>query len=99
MKTGTRKLGPSTVHVGYTQIVSAHLRGKVRELTAFHTEAEMRGQGYGKALMRDICDEADHERITLMLIADSMDLAFWYAGSGFVLLQEGPMVMIREPAQ
>jgi len=99
MKTGTRKEGPSSLKISYTQLVGANLRGAIREVSHFHTRESERGQGHGTRLMKKICAEADHTRIVLMLTADSPKLGDYYAAFGFETVQMEPQIMARAPAQ
>ena len=97
MKTGTRRYRSASAKLGYTTLVGAHLRGKLREISHFNTPAEERGKGHGTHLMREICRDADRDRIVLMLLPDTQRLSKWYARFGFVTIQDDPDVMVREP--
>ena len=97
MKTGVRRYRSASVKLGYTALVCAHMRGKLREVSHFNTPAEERGNGYGTNLMREICRDADRDRIVLMLLPDTQRLSEWYARFGFVTIQDDPDVMMREP--
>lgn len=99
MKTGTRRHGAASAQLGFTMVVSAHLRGRIREITALHTPEADRGKGDGTRLMRSICAEADKEALTLMLMPETDRLAAWYAGFGFVTIQKSPALMVRAVRQ
>ena len=98
MKPGLRKLHTCSLRVGYSTVVSPNLRGNLRELHHFHTEEEDRGKGYGTTLLRQVCSEADRDRIVLMLMPDDLRLMDWYIGFGFSLVQVEPPIMARGPA-
>lgn len=102
MKTGERKHESASVRVGYSQIVSAHLRGHLRELT--HLQSGERSKGHARELMRQIFEEADKDEITLMVMVepydsglDAQQLEDWYTRMGFFELQDKPLIMIRLP--
>lgn len=67
----------------------------MREISNLHTLEAQRGLGDGSRLMRKICEEADGEGLMLMLMPDTDRLATWYAGFGFVTIQESPSIMVR----
>jgi hypothetical protein len=46
--------------------------------------------------MLDICAEADKSEVVLMLTADTPRLADFYARHGFKLIQDGPLLMVRQ---
>lgn len=99
MKTGVRKLGPASLKITYTALVSANLRGAIREVSHFHTRESDRGQGHGTQLMKKICAEADSSRTVLMLTADGDRLGDYYARFGFETIQSEPQIMARQPQQ
>jgi predicted GNAT family N-acyltransferase len=74
------------------------LRDGVRLVHDLKTEKGMRGKGQGTKLMHMVCDEADKELRTLLLMPDSDMLQKWYSKFGFVKVQDEPKVlMMREP--
>jgi len=97
MKTGTLQLGNASLHLGYPQIVPGNLRGFAREITEFHVPEEFRGKGEGTELLKDVCEQADQNKILLVLIADTQKLAMYYERFGFFAIQKEPMLMVRPP--
>jgi GNAT superfamily N-acetyltransferase len=97
MKTGTLQLGNASLHLGYPQIVPGDLRGFAREITEFYVPEEFRGKGEGTELLKDVCEQADQNKILLVLIADTLKLAMYYERFGFVAIQKEPMLMVRSP--
>ena len=85
------------MHIGYSQIVPPNLRGFAREITEFNVPEEFRCKGEGTELLKDVCEQADEQKILLLLIADTLKLAMFYERFGFVAIQESPMLMIRPP--
>ena len=102
MKTGERTHASASVKVGYSQVVSSHLRGHLRELSHLHSTEQ--GKGHARELMRSLFDEADKDEITLMVTVhpykDGLtgeQLEDWYTRMGFFELQDDPKIMIRLP--
>lgn len=61
-----------------------------------------RGKGYGRAVLRDICADADAEGVPLILAPESSggleqkELVAWYRRHGFEWTRSG-MILYREP--
>jgi ribosomal protein S18 acetylase RimI-like enzyme len=83
MKPGTIQLGNASLHLGYSQITKPNQRGLLREITAFHVPEEFRGKGEGTALLMEVCNRADQERMHLLLMADTPRLKEFYQRFGF----------------
>ena len=106
MKPGTRKEGPASLKVSYSQAVPAHLRGKVRELSAVSVDEASRGKGAASALLAKVITEADLNHMALLVVVEPFGdaplnefaLRSWYARNGFQTIQDKPPVMVR-PAQ
>lgn len=98
MKPGTIELGNASVRVGYPQIIAPNQRGHARELTEFFVSEEYRGKGEGSALLKEVCEQADQGKLMLIMIADSLRLASFYARHGFIAIQANPILMARTPA-
>jgi hypothetical protein len=106
MHPGRRELGPASVMVAISQAVPPHMRPGTREVSQLLVPAQHRRKHLGTALMNLICQEADANSITLLLIAQPFDsggptedeLTDWYALFGFKTLQDSPlgMVMARQ---
>jgi N-acetylglutamate synthase-like GNAT family acetyltransferase len=97
MKTGTITLGNASLHIGYPQIIAPNQRGHAREITCFTVPEEHRGKGEGSALLQDVCEQADQNKILLIIIADTLRLATFYARHGFISIQDKPILMYRKP--
>jgi len=97
MKTGTVELGNASLYLSYSQVVKPNQRGFAREITEFGVPEEHRGKGEGTKLLEAVCEQADDEKILLLLIADNVRLATFYARHGFKVIQETPMLMARSP--
>jgi len=97
MKTGTIALGNASLHIGYSQIIAPNQRGLAREITEFFVPEEHRGKGDGSELLKEVCEQADSERLLLLIIADTERLANFYYLHGFKTIQEKPILMVRSP--
>lgn len=81
----------------------AEIAQKCREITDLLTEPEKRGQGWAKMLMKQVCDEADQAKMSLILHCDpsekgivSARLRGFYESFGFVVFQNKPCLMVRK---
>jgi ribosomal protein S18 acetylase RimI-like enzyme len=99
-------MGPASCWVAPSKALPARLRGRVLELSGLHVEPERRHEGWGTALMRLVCAEADAEGAALLLCVEPSDstmsreqLAAWYASHGFTQIQAEPLLMARPPKQ
>ena len=107
MKPGTYTHGPASLHLGYTQLVPAPVRGKLRELTSLSVARDARGQGAAAALMHEVCAQADAAGLALMVLVepydgasmDELQLSAWYARMGFKTIQAAPVVMMVRKAK
>jgi N-acetylglutamate synthase-like GNAT family acetyltransferase len=105
MKPQTFKLGPASVRISYSQAVPPPMRGKVRELSSFVTDAAHRGHGFARALMDQLMHDADELGLMLLVVVEPFDespmdqqnLAQWYERMGFAVIQADPLVMARQP--
>lgn len=98
MKPGTIELGNASIRVGYPQIIAPNQRGHARELTEFFVKEDHRGKGEGSVLLNEICEQADQGKLLLIIVADSLRLASFYARHGFIAIQANPILMARTPA-
>jgi|SRR5882672_1643849 len=106
MRPGRRELGPASVMIAISQAVPPHMRPGTREVSQLLVPAAHRRKHLATALMNLICQEADANLITLLLIAQPFDeggptedeLTEWYALFGFKTLQDSPLgiVMARQ---
>lgn len=106
MRPGRRELGPASVMIGFSAAVPSHMRAATREVSQLLVPAVHRRKHLATALMNLICQEADANRITLLLIVQPFDedgpdeqaLIDWYALFGFTMLQDSPtgQVMVRQ---
>jgi hypothetical protein len=106
MRPGRRELGPASVMVAISQAVPPHMRPGTREVSQLLVPAEHRRKHLATALMNLICQEADANSITLLMIAQPFDeggpdedqLIDWYTLFGFKTLQDTPTgaFMVRQ---
>jgi len=110
MRPGRRELNEARANITFSDAVPAHMREQIREVSGLYVPPAARGRRLATALMNFICQEADSNRITLLLIVDSFQtdddeplgpdddqLAAWYAKFGFTKLQDSPkgQIMVR----
>lgn len=105
MMPGARSCGEATCTVAIPASLPRAVRAGVREVAAVYVPAEHRRKGLARALMRQLCDEADAARVVLLLAARPFgdadasvdDLVALYASVGFVRIQGTPLLMARTP--
>jgi ribosomal protein S18 acetylase RimI-like enzyme len=74
------------------------LRDGVRLVHDLKTEVGMQGRGMATKLLKNICEEADKDQRTLILMPDSVMLQKWYNKHGFKIVQTEPAIlMMRVP--
>ena len=102
MKTGVRTLGPASLKLSHSQVIPANLRGGLLELSKLHSKEP--GQGHASKLLKQVCQEADKNKVILMVLVDpfedglsKQELRDWYSRLGFDILQETPTIMTRMP--
>ena len=92
MQLGPRVLGAASLEVVTCQALPARMRPVTRELLRFEVDPMERGKGYGSALLKMVCAEADKHRIVLLLTVENQvrtaDLLRLYSRFGFVTLPE-----------
>jgi ribosomal protein S18 acetylase RimI-like enzyme len=90
--------------VGHRATATAHLRAGMEGtwwLTNLHVPVGYRGEGYGRALLERVCEDADYYDVALRLDArpsgglDYAALVAWYERCGFV--QDNDGYYTREP--
>jgi hypothetical protein len=106
MHAGRRELGVASVMIAISQAVPPHMRPGTREVSQLLVPVAHRRKHLATALMNLICQEADANSITLLLIVQPFDeggpdedaLIDWYALFGFKTLQDSPTgtVMARQ---
>ncbi len=106
MRPGRRELGVASVKISISDAVPVHMKGAIREVSHLHVPTEHRRKHLGTALLNLICQEADANRVTLLLIVQPFDeggpdedqLIDWYTLFGFKTLQDSPTgtVMARQ---
>lgn len=98
MRPGRRELASASLVVGVSTAVPEHMRAGTREISHVFVPPADRGKRLATALMNFICQEADANRITLLMTVRPYDeggpdedrLKDWYAKFGFVELQDSP---------
>lgn len=104
MRLGKRIFGAASCRLGRTSHLPAHLRDDVVELSALFCAPEQRRQGFARALVHQLCAEADEVGTLLLIHVQSYDeggmdadqLALWYhVQFGFSAIQAEPLLMAR----
>lgn len=98
MRPGAREFRDASLKVSIPTCVPEHMRDRTREISDVFVKAESRGQRLATALMNFVCQEADANRVTLVLTAREYDeggpaeeqLVTWYEKFGFLKLQDTP---------
>lgn len=98
MRPGIRQLNEATLKVCMSDAVPEHMRDRVREITNVHCESQARRKRLATALLNCVCQEADANKVTLLLTARPSDdegpneetLLAWYEKFGFTKLQDTP---------
>jgi GNAT superfamily N-acetyltransferase len=96
MRAGERQLKSASLRVSVPESIPEHMRAGTREISNLFVPAEDRGKRLATALMNFVCQEADANRLTLLLTVqpydeggpDAQALKSWYAKFGFVELQD-----------
>ena len=97
MRLGKRQLGAASCHLGPCDALPAHMRDVVEVSDVFVPEWHRR-KGIASRLMQQVCADADAFGKVLMLMIDGDDwLPAWYAQFGFVVIQNNPILMARQP--
>ena len=99
------KVGAASCRVRKSLAFPAHIRDGIREVTKVHVPLHERRKGYADELLRQVCAEADKERIILALWPEPFgggemtreQLVAWYARHGFEAIQPEPVLMARKP--
>lgn len=77
----------------------------VLEVVRVWTDPEHRGQGYASAVMNEVIRDADRTATVLLLNPKPfgrvgvLDLVGWYQQFGFVVIQQKPTLMARQPQE
>lgn len=98
MRAGVREFRDASLTVSIPTCVPEHMRERTREVSHVFVKAASRGKRLATALMNFVCQEADANRITLILTAREYDeggppeatLVAWYEKFGFKTLQDTP---------
>ena len=100
---GKYQHGKATCVLNRSVQVPSEMRNGIREISSLQTPAESRRNGDATQLLHSICEEADTQRIVLLLHAepfgdsalDADQLESWYAKFGFMVIQAEPKLMAR----
>jgi GNAT superfamily N-acetyltransferase len=98
MRAGVREFRDASLTVSVSQTIPEHMRERTREISHVFVKAASRRQHLATALLNFVCQEADANRITLILTAREYDeggpdeaaLVAWYEKFGFKKLQDTP---------
>lgn len=100
MPTGPRLYKQASLRIAIPD-VPEEMRPKLREIVSL--QSEDRGKGHAKALMHQVCAEADRGNVTLMLTAKPFgegmtqeQLEKFYGSHGFIRIQDEPPLMARQ---
>lgn len=104
MPVGPRGYHSARLTIALPVGVPEHMRGGMRELMSLEVPAEDRRQGLATTLMERTASEADGAGIVLFIHVQPFDegltldqLEAFYAKFGFVVIQERPRLMARQP--
>lgn len=106
MKPGLRELNTASVRISESEAVPVKMRAYTREVSGLFVSAEDRRKHYATMLMNLVCQEADANGITLLLLVHPFgglgpdgpveppmsepQLIHWYERFGFNVLQDTP---------
>lgn len=98
MRPGVRQLNSASLVVALSDAVPEKMKWRTREIHTFHVPPDDRRKKLGTLLLNLVCQEADANKITLVLIAraegyttfETSELVEWYKKFGFQVLQETP---------
>lgn len=101
MQIGPRTHKRASLRIADPTALPEDMRSQVREIVSLTSED--RGKGHAKALMWQVCAEADRHWITLLLKVEpgqdteAEKLEQFYAKLGFKRIQDEPVLMARSP--
>lgn len=98
MRPGVRQLNDASLKVSVPTAVPEHMRAHMREITHVYVDPASRRKHLATALLNLVCQEADANKITLLLTAQPEEadgptadqLIDWYKCFGFQKLQDTP---------
>lgn len=111
MRPGRRELNEAHLLVSIPDAVPENMRAQMREISDVYVPPSSRNRKLATALLNFVCQEADANRITLILTAsgfvkdeaeplglDDDQLVAWYKRFGFAELQQSPkgLIMARQ---
>ena len=99
MKLGKREYQDSSCWIRMMTDLPSSLRDGVRLVHDLQTAKGVRGKGQGTQLLKSVCEEADADGTTLILMPDSDKLEKWYNGFNFNRVQDEPVLMVRTPIE
>lgn len=94
---GERRHGAATLRLSVSRALPKRIRDGIRELSHLETPEAERSKGYASMLMQKVCNEADKNRIVLMLTpTEGMDE--FYKRFGFMTIQYVPTKLMARQA-
>jgi GNAT superfamily N-acetyltransferase len=97
---GLRTHKRASLRIAEPTSVPDDMRANLREIVSLQSDDH--GKGHAKALLHQVCAEADRANVVLMLhvkpFADGMtleQLEKFYEGHGFARIQDEPLLMAR----
>lgn len=104
MRPGAREFRDASLTISVSQAVPEHMRDRVREVSHLFVKPASRRQRLATALMNFVCQEADANKMTLVLTVcpyhedgvaeqgmNDAELATWYERFGFQKVQDTPL--------
>lgn len=98
---GPRSNAYASLRLSVPTALPADMQGPVVELRALKTRKDKRGMGFAKALLADVCAEADEAKRFLFLHVapdnadDTEAMANFYIRNGFQPIQADPLLLLR----
>jgi len=99
MEAGLRTYKQATLRIAIPTSLPEHMQAHMREIMSVHSANPRKGQA--TALMYQVCQEADDDLKTLILVVEPFgdemtteQLTKWYKKFGFNILQEEPKLMM-----
>ena len=97
MELGEREHEGASLVLGRSDALPAHLQDII-EVSKVQTPKLKRRQGLMTDLLMQVCDEADRERVVLLLAPEGEEwLRDFYARFGFATIQTEPEVLMARP--
>lgn len=98
MELGEREHEGASLFLSHSDALPAHLRNEIVEVSKVQAPKSKRRKGLATDLLMQVCDEADRDRIVLLLMPEGKEwLQDFYARFGFATIQTVPEVLMARP--